>query len=70
MTIKSKMIGCSNEQSVGIKELGNEGELEINKRFYFNSIKSSNIKSIKFKEELIVITTLNTIYTFQEVQND
>lgn len=66
MQIKCKMIGCSNEQSRGIEELGQVGDLHLDKVFYFNTIRSSTVKKIEFKEKMIIINTLNTEYTFIE----
>lgn len=66
MKVLCKMIGCSNEESRGVAELGKLGTLEIEGRFTFSSIISSTIKKIEFKEELILIETKNTIYTFKK----
>ena len=68
MTLKAKMINCSNEQSKGTSELQNIGRLDITKNgFYFRNIKSSKLKSINFEDKAIIIETLNTKYTFIEI---
>ena len=68
MTLKAKMINCSNEQSKGMSELQNIGRLDITENgFYFRNIKSSKLKSINFEDKAIIIETLNTKYTFIEI---
>lgn len=62
------MIGCSNEQSAGIVYLSEIDILSIDRfGFWFKDLRSSGLKSIEFKDDLVIITTLNTIYTFQMV---
>ena len=62
------MIGCSNKQSAGIVNLSEIGILSIDRfGFWFKDSRSSGLKNIEFKDDLVIITTLNTIYTFQMV---
>ena len=65
MKLQCKMVGCSNEQSIGIKYLTHINILEIDRNgFWFNDLRSSTIRTIEFKVDLVIITTLNTTYTF------
>lgn len=61
-----KMVKCSNEQSVGMSAVGKEASLIIKDRFYFGSLVSSPIKEVTEKDDLILIETKNTSYTFQK----
>jgi hypothetical protein len=62
------MLECSNEHSAGVNYLSEIGILSIDRyRFWFKGLRSSVLKNIEFKEDLVIITTLNTIYTFQMV---
>jgi len=81
---KYKLISCNNPSSAGfnfigltnyleIVSLGGEGT-NIESHFFFGSLRSSLIKDIK--EEItkqtvkVIIQTLNTKYTFEEVLED
>ena len=65
MELKCKLIGCSNEQSVGMNYLSIIGTIIIDRYgFWFKDLRSSVLKNIEFKEDLVIITTLNTTYTF------
>lgn len=62
------MIECSNEHSAGIIYLSETDILSIDRYgFWFKDLRSSVVKNIEFKDDLVIITTLNTIYTFQMV---
>lgn len=66
MELKCKLIGCSNEQSIGINYLSNIGILSIDKcGFWFKSLRSSILKNIEFNYDEVIITTLDTTYTFK-----
>ena len=68
LELNCKMIECSNEQSAGIVYLSEIDILSIDRYgFWFKDLRSSVLKNIEFKEDLVIITTLNTIYTFQMV---
>ena len=68
MELKCKMLGCSNERSDDINYLSKIYILRIDRYgFWFNDLRSSVLKNIEFKDDLVIITTLNTIYTFQMV---
>ena len=65
MELKCKLIGCSNEQSIGINYLSNIGILSIEKcGFWFKNLRSNILKNIEFNYDVVIITTLNTTYTF------
>lgn len=68
MELKCKLIECSNEHSVGINYVSKIDIIEIDRYgFWFKDLRSSVLKNIEFKDDLVIITTLNTIYTFQIV---
>ena len=69
MELKCKLIGCSNEQSIGINYLSIIDEINIDRYgFWFKDLRSSVLKNIEFKGDLVIITTLNTTYTFIRVE--
>lgn len=65
MDIQCKLLSCSNSESKGNREVGNENKLIIGTKFIFGSIISSKITNIKFEDKLIIINTNNSIYTFE-----
>ena len=68
MELKCKLIECSNEQSFGIKYLSNIGILSIDKcGFWFKNLRSSVLENIEFKDDVVIITTLDTTYTFKMI---
>ena len=68
MELKCKLIGCSNEQSIGINYLSNIGILSIDKYgFWFKNLRSSALKDIEFNDDVVIITTLDTTYTFKMI---
>lgn len=70
MEVMVQMVECDNPNSKGNTEMLRAGTLVIGRVFYFNSVKSSKIESIFFKEDEIIIQTKNTKYTFLELKRD
>ena len=73
MSITCKMVSCNNKSSVGYSYLditGNLSNLKEGSRFRFNDLNSSLIQKIDRHDNLITITTNNTIYVFEEKPND
>ena len=68
MDLKCIMLECSNEDSKGIARIGKISNLTIDKRFYFEDLRSSPIIKIEFIEDLIKIKTKNTEYLFREIK--
>lgn len=71
MNEKYTMIGCSSGSSLGMSELNNTSNLRfMNDVFYFGGIKSSKVKSKTEFEDIVVVYTVNTIYTFKKENNE
>jgi len=65
-----KLIELNNENSIGNREIGKNGEFNYNGSvFSFNSIRSSSVKVIVKDDEYMVIITKNSTYKFKEVKN-
>jgi len=67
-----KMISCDNPSSVGMRYVGVISYLIIipNRNFLFDNMYSSTIKVINKCDCNTTITTKNTTYVFEEVQNE
>ena len=56
MKFLARMIICSNDKSIGVRCVGKVSELAFhNKTFSFDNMRSNLIKTIEFKDDLILI---------------
>lgn len=63
-----KLEHLDNQQSAGQSAVGKEAKFHYDgHRFLFGSIISSTVKEITKDEDIMVVTTRNSVYTFKEV---
>ncbi len=60
-----KLISIDNQISKGSREVGKTNEFNYDGNvFHFGSIQSSRVKSIIAHQEVLIVVTQNTLYTF------
>ena len=63
-----KLVACDNPTSAGAAFVGREARFSYDgTRFYFSSLYSSTVASIRNIDENLFVQTRNTLYTFAPV---
>lgn len=62
-----KLIEVDNKESKGFSFIGVVGKFTYyGKVFYFSNLYSSTVKSITVNEDVMIVVTKNTTYTFKQ----
>ena len=69
--MKYELIATDRKGTDGVKHLGKVSDFVFDgETFRFGFLRSSRVKSISISGSLMIVQTLNTLYTFKQVGED